>query len=215
MSQFKQNEYAPLGELVFTHLNRDLAEFSKVSTKINAEYLNNFETSIINVKELAPGTVYNLKQTKQTNQLYADADALKNDFMFLKTFAGPVNIPQSEFSALVSAVNSRDIEKAVDKARTIISITKGSVETLAANGMPDGFFTALTDKTDALEKSNNEQNALIQARPQSTADSQRVRNELYAYITEVCKLGKLIYTNNALKKKDYTISELIKRLRAK
>jgi hypothetical protein len=209
----KQSEYAPLGDLVFNSLSRDLPDFTAVFTNINAGYQSDFSMSLENVKKIKSTKADIDKQKKLTKNLYSEANLLGVDFKFLKRYSAAINISDGEFKELSKKVNTKDIEEVVKISRSIITRVENHVPVLEHGGMPSGFLTQLSVKVNNIEKLNAEQNIFIQSRPAGTASNAEIMAKLYSFISEVCDAGKLIYAKNPQKKGDYTITKVMKLLK--
>lgn len=83
---------------------------------------------------------------------------------------------------------------------------------MLSGNMPEGFLTGFSEKLDELEKMNVRQNEFMLSRVEKRVANVVEYDALYKYIAEVCEAGRLVFKNDPVKKKRYTISHIVKQL---
>ncbi|MFY7847396.1 hypothetical protein [Chryseobacterium gambrini] len=81
-------------------------------------------------------------------------------------------------------------------------------DVLISNGMKADTVTVLENAFAAITAKSNEQTSFQQQRKAFTSENKGLYKELYTYISEVAKLGKIIFQGEQ-KASEYTLENLI------
>ncbi|MBP1618523.1 MAG: hypothetical protein H6Q14_2350 [Bacteroidetes bacterium] len=210
-AQLRLEDYPAIADFIFTSFERDLADFTAKYKTMNSDYLAAAKSANITLKSIQATLIAKLEQKDVTAELYTTADSLKSKIILLKDYAQRGKIPTDSLSDCVYKLTKRNIEGALLTLRSALPYYDQNSSKLL--DMPDGFLVALSNQINELDTLNNAQNTAINRSKESTANNKEVYKQVYQYITDIAKAGKIIYAKTP-KADEYTISKLQSRVRA-
>ncbi len=210
-AQLRLEDHSAVADFIFTSFERDLADFTAKYKTMNADYLTAAKAANIALKSIQATLLAKQQQKDVTAELYATADSLKSKVILLKDYAQRGKIQADSLSDCVYKLNKRNIEGALLALRNTLPYYDQNSSKLL--DMPHGFLAALSDQINELDTLNNAQNTAINRSKESTANNKEVYKQVYQYITDIAKAGKIIYAKTP-KADEYTISKLQSRVRA-
>jgi hypothetical protein len=210
---------AMAGYLEFSFV-RDQADFRNFSTKFSDEYLQAYREKTLAVRELFFSAIETTKLKEATNLLYSTLDEVNiklNHLAAYHSMAGkaiPGGVKLFGISSFHQKVNSRDAEGAIKALRVVNGNIVQYKAPLQEQGLTDDLILQLKQAETTLFDANQLQYQIISRRKELVQANLGLLNDLYETMVEICKVGKTLYkTTNALKLQEYTIAELLKRVR--
>ena len=151
-----------------------------------------------------------MKQKELTKSLYDKIKDIKYNLQLLKDYAIRAKLDISLFNTLLKNISMKNAEGIIKNIRDMLPYYRSNVDKLL--DMPDGFLDKLKLKNDELEKLNTDQKHQLTSKKTNTSDNHIIYKEIYEYIRNISKAGKLIYINS-IKKDEYTLSKILAKLR--
>lgn len=209
-----KEEYVPIADALLTSLTRDLAQFEASNHLFNADYLLAMQnkTNELRAKETGDATLTRQKQT--TRELYRLGDDLIKPMKLLNMVFEKAGFENSPAGDVVKKIRKRNFEGALMSLKSLRDIVTTQSTLLTSAGMKSDTEAILQNAFDAITAKSNEQSSLQQQRKAFTSENQGLYKELYAYISEVAKLGKIIFQGEQ-KATEYTIENLIAMVNAR
>jgi hypothetical protein len=216
----KNEELPVIGGFVQFMLKRDLEQFTAFSPKFNTAYIRSFESKITVAKELLNPRNETVEMKAATASMYAHIDsltALTNSVVaYLKMAEKQIPLPVADFgtSALLKKIRSRDVEGILQNVNIVIGNIELYKDILTQQGLTDSMIAEIRSTAENVNAENQRQYELMSKRKQLTQSNQKILNDLYSEISEICTVGKTLYKNvNTEKVKEYTFAELMKKVR--
>lgn len=209
--KLKQENYTATADFMIASLERDLADFTKVFKTIDSTFLEKFKKANDQLKGINSPLITKQQQKETTQALYIKADEFKEKLTLLKAYAKRAKIDAPLLQDTITALKSRNIEKAVKNTRELLPFLTQNIEKI--KDMPDNFLEEIPDTITYFEEKSTIQNILMSQSKQATAEVKILYETLYNYIKEVADAGKIIFKGSP-KKDDYTISKVLQRMEA-
>ena len=113
------------------------------------------------------------------------------------------------------SIAARDAEAAIDCLHTVnANITKYKSQ-LTAMGLNEAMIADFADASKAIADDNQLQYTLLKTRKDIVQKNIGMLNSLYAQLTEILRVGKILYSDcNTVKAKQYTFAELKRNVRS-
>ncbi len=203
-----------------TSLARDLGDFTAYSPLFDATYLTAFKTKIDAVAELVQPRSETVELKVITERIYQTLDGLiapinhLSGYLDLTGNEAPVSSDDFGLVQLRKSARSRDVESVLMLLHTV-GVNIGKYKTaLMAKGLTEELIAKFTDAGKLLAEDKNKRYALVSNRAAIVQKNQGQLNDLYDQLTEVCRIGKILYkqTDNA-KLKDYTFAKMMTQVR--
>lgn len=135
---------------------------------------------------------------------------------FVKRAKGQLDIQYIDFGfkALRANISSKNVEGILAHMQALLNSVVRNHDVLLGVGYKTDLSDSLETLMTTIRSENQEQNILIDEKEAQTLERNTLLSDLWRYISEVCEAGKLIFKENEPEKiKDYTYSELKKRVR--
>jgi len=210
----KLEEYAPTGSLVLESFKRNKIDFVKYNTKMDSGYLNSFETALNKLNTMESTYSMTEEQKRITLKLYEQCDLILQKMLFMKVFAKAAKLDCKIITKISTSLRRRNVEGSIKELQDALEHYENNKQILLANGMPSEFLDELLNMTDKIKTYNNEQNDYFRIRAEKIAQKKILYSELYKFITEICETGKAIYCNDEIKRKEFTLVNIISIFRA-
>ena len=207
----KQEDYPAVADFMITSYERDLPDFSKYYKGMDEGYLTDFKASNAKLKNAPSGLVRKKKQTGVTKSLYTKLDETKKEVIFLNDYAQRAELDVTPLTQIVKQINTRNAEGVIKGLRDALPYYEEHKAEMIH--MPEGFLTAIAGRVTEIETLNASQDSSMNEKKSGTSATRKQYDEVYGYISEVAKAGKLIYKGTP-KADEYTISALLSRLHA-
>lgn len=215
----KYEELAPIGKFLLFGLRRDLTEFSVFSSKFDDVYANETETKITNVENLVDPKSETLAKSLITNRMNETLAGLSEPIGkvdgYLKLAKPALGITASAFgiSELRRKINAKDVEAVVKQLSSLLANISKYKDALAAQGLTDQVTEVLNTLLTSLKNDSLERYEILSNRRLTVQNNIGVLNDLYARITEIAAIGKILYKKDPVKLSEYTFSSLLKKVR--
>lgn len=210
-TNLRLEDYPAIADFIFTSFERDLPDFTAKYKTMNGDYLNAAKSANITLKSIQATLLAKQLQKDVTIELYSAADALKKDVILLKDYAQRGKVAIVLLGDSVYLLANHNIEGALRTLREGLPYFIDNISNMP--DMPDGFLDRLATQINEIDTLNNAQNMAINKSLESTTSNKEIYKQVYHYITDIAKAGKLIYANTQ-KVDEYTISKLQSRVRA-
>ncbi|MDR2564422.1 MAG: hypothetical protein LBC98_10885 [Prevotellaceae bacterium] len=215
-----KNEELPViaGYLSFS-LKRDLPFFQDFSPKYNNGFIENFDEKISIVSNVLSPHAETVELKAATEHLYNAMDNLLDPIAKLERYikmagnAVPINSKDFGLSKIRQRIWARDAEGVLDGLKTVNSYIETYKTALTAQGLSTELINLFISSTTTINEYNQKQYEIISSRKRLVENNQHLFNELYAIVSEICDIGKVIFRSNVAIKKEYTFAELKKQVR--
>ncbi|MFC4816491.1 hypothetical protein [Flavobacterium sp. GCM10023249] len=209
----KQEEIVPLADMLIASFERDQAIFQTENVGYSLPFLQEFKAQTELVRQLERADTLLIQQKMTTRELYQLADEL---YQPLKVFGIVVNksgLPTNIVQETIFNLKKRNIEGALVNLKALNQVVNENAELLTGKAMKSNFPDLLETKFEEITIKSNLQSKIMQQRQLRTNTNVESYNKLYNdYILDVCKMGKILFYKSP-KVKEYTISNLVKKLR--
>lgn len=105
-------------------------------------------------------------------------------------------------------MNKRNFEGVLNSLSFLKDVIASQSPLLISSGMKPDTETLIQNTFDAITAKSNEQSAYQQQRKAFTSANKGLYKELYVYISEVARMGKIIFQGEQ-KASEYTLENLI------
>ncbi len=202
---------------VLSSVTRDLEDFKEYSDIFTPEYLTDFETKRKACTELIMTDSINVALKATTAKL---RDQLKELSIFLVRIEGYINMANKGTSGerfgikkLRQQLYKGNVEGTILNGRIFVTNLDENKTFLMEKGLRQELIENLKTLINTIENLNFEQNDLLSRRAQNCLSNIEAFNSLWFVLQPVLHAGKAIYkANNEAKLKDYTLSQLRKRM---
>lgn len=201
-------------------LNRDLDDFTAYSPMFDASYLATFKVRIDVVQELVQPKSETVELKVITERIYQMLKGLISPINhlegYLKLAGKQVPISSADFGLvpLRKSIRSRDVESVLMQLHVVEGNIKKFKNELKAVGLTEVLITQFSDTEKSLAEDKKQKYTLVSNRTAIVQKNLGVLNELYSQLTEICRIGKILYKQtDKAKLKDYTFAQLMKQVR--
>ena len=213
----KMEEMPIIAGFVLSSVTRDLEDFKEYSDIFTPEYLTDFETKRKACTELIMTDSINVALKATTAKL---RDQLKELSIFLVRIEGYINMANKGTSGerfgikkLRQQLYKGNVEGTILNGRIFVTNLDENKTFLMEKGLRQELIENLKTLINTIENLNFEQNDLLSRRAQNCLSNIEAFNSLWFVLQPVLHAGKAIYkANNEAKLKDYTLSQLRKRM---
>lgn len=214
MGAIRFEEYAPLGDFIMKSFERDQAAIEVRFPKVDGAYATAFRGKLAIVKQLEGTLVLTEEQKKATVELYAEADVVNNELNFLSAYFKDAGLPTDAIVTLKKALTRSNIEGALLQMKGLTDYIVANQTVLVDEGMAADFPTKLEDYRVSMAAKNTLQNSVLNARKTLVNENRGQYKELYAFIANIAKKGRLIFAGTVIED-EYNITKIVGRMRAK
>jgi hypothetical protein len=156
-----------------------------------------------------------------TTRLYGTMDGLIDPINQLQGYiklakkAIPTSLTDFGLTALRKQARSKDAEDAQKSLQLVNANILKYKESLSEQGLSDDLAAHFTNAAVAIDADNQKQYEIMSNRMKLVDTNIESLNELYAILSEILEIGKILYKGkNPLKLKEYTFDTLKKTVRA-
>lgn len=216
-------EIAPVANLAFARYNKYRDDFTDVSTDFGATFETNFNQKLLKFTALVPTRQRILTGAEQTRLLNQAAKALRQPLDRLDIQIGAAGKAQlltvatkdMGLAPVRAAINNRNIES-LDKALgELIGLVEANEPALTAKGMKPQALADLRTARQSLGLRNTEQDSNRLDSVELTAENITAANALWEDVTEILRVGRLLYKETNKKRADsFTLARLLKLMRS-
>jgi hypothetical protein len=217
----KKEEVPAIAGFVNESLIHDLIQFREYSPEFNDEFVAQFNTKRNYCLELESSDITTKRLKAITTQLVKKEKGLRpllNKLEGYLNLAGSaLDIPAESFGikAVRDAINKSNDEGVIASMQTVLKNIKRNNTVLLAKGLKQELTDSLSATVTEIDLLNIEQNKLTNERNNATASNIKDYNELWDMLSTVCATARSLYRGvDELKLKEYTVTELLKRVNA-
>jgi hypothetical protein len=216
----KDEELSPICRNAGSGLKRDYPEFTGYSPKFDAFYLNSFEAKTAAASELVEPKSETLEKKLITRRLYANLDGLLEPIRWINGYFDMLEQPAKITAAdaglvyLRDCVYRRDVEGALKGLHTLNTTLLKYKDDLAAKGLTEELRMKFVEVVAPLTADKLRQYEITSKRRFIVQDNLAMLNDLYAQLTEILKIGKMLFREkDPVKTKEYTFTYLMSQVR--
>ncbi|MBL7967497.1 MAG: hypothetical protein JNK09_10895 [Prolixibacteraceae bacterium] len=200
-------------------LERDLADFTAYSPLFDAAYLAAYNAKVTAAQELVQPyaeTVEGKIITEHTDTIFQELITLINrleGYISLASASIAMSPADFGFLQLRKKLRTRDVEAVLSLIRPIENNIERFKAELGAKGMTPEFAAKFTQASASLAEDKRKRYTMISNRAALVQNNMNQLNDLYAQMTEICTIGKILYKQtDKAKQNDYTIAFLLKQV---
>ncbi|AZA53158.1 hypothetical protein [Chryseobacterium sp. G0201] len=203
-----KEEYVPIADALLNSFSRDLNLFEAENHLFSAGYLASMQNKANELRAKETGDAVLEQQKLATQELYRLGNELNKPMKLLNLVFDKAGVKTSLASDILKKVKKRNFEGVLQSLKSLKEIVTSQSALLTTNGMKADTETTLQNAFDAITTKGNEQTDFQQQRKAFTSANKGLYKELYIYIGEVARLGKIIFQGEQ-KASEYTIDNLI------
>lgn len=214
----KNEELPVIGRFVLSNLKIDLPAFTAFSPEINQEYVAEFEAHTVRAENLVSTKSKMTEVKASTMRLYSTMESITDPLNRLAGYINmaklPITLTAFGITGARRKITSKDAEGLMHQLQAVSTNIEKNKEILLKKGLTEEAARFFIDIRTQIAADNLLQYEVVENRKQLVQQNKQVLNELYKKIAEVCNIGKILFKNvDAVKLKQYTFSQLIKRVR--
>ena len=216
----KDEELLPISKFTLFSLRRDLAEFTAFSGQFNEQYVTETEAIIQQVETLLEPESETLASKLITQTL---EDHFTEENRLLLTIEGYLKLSKKEIritpaalgiTTLRKKLHLGDVEGILNGIKVLLSNLQSCNAILEQKGMPADTIQKIQELHKVIGESKQKQYEIKTNRAGIVQNNIQLFNNLYLQLVEIFSIGKVLYKNtNPAKYKDYTFSQLKKKVR--
>lgn len=174
----------------------------------NAGYLASMQNKTNELRAKETGDAVLAQQKLATQELYRLENELNKPMKLLNLVFDKAGVKTSLASDVLKKVKKRNFAGVLQSLKSLKEIVISQSALLTTNGMKADIETTLQNAFDTITTKSNEQTDFQQQRKAFTSANKGLYKELYIYISEVARLGKIIFQGEQ-KASEYTLDNLI------
>lgn len=209
----RNEEKAPLGEFMLQSFKEDQKEIEVRFPELNDAFVVDFQAKLEVVKDLESTLVYDTNEATVTKELYAEADAFNKEMNFLSSYFKGVGLATTSITKLKEKLVSRNIEGALLELKAVRQLARENKAALESKGMKPDFPDVMDVSYASMTTKNVLQNKIMDDRKDLVDANKADYDALYACVSTVAEKGKIVF-DGSRKEEKYTITDVIKRMRA-
>ena len=221
MPSCKLEDIPTIGEFVLDQATIDLLELTEAASNINQQFLEGLRAQSIVVRKLVKPFEMTSELKKITSDLYGTIDSLKPTLNKLEIKIDQVVGQLSGTKADFGLVKLRKMirKKNAEGVSSCIEVLLRQVDTnkdlLGTVGFKEEMRMEIEKTNQAIIIKNQAQNKKINERGELTQNNQVIIIAYWKGIKTLMKAGRLLYSDNKAKKKEYTYTILLGRIEIK
>lgn len=214
----RYSELPVVARFTINTFKRDKADIIAYSNFYADPYEANFRAKITNISGVIfPENLFpNLKAV--TRRLYNNVDSLR-DMVF--SFEGYFKRSGIDMSAkdfgiteLRKQIKRRDVEQLLISGKILSNNITTNMTALTAAGLKPADLTKIGNTFISIRDDNDKQNEIMDQIELLVKDNKALVQDLWDSLTDLLDAGKRVYKfSNPVKAKDYTFSNILKRIR--
>jgi hypothetical protein len=196
-------------------------EFCLFSPLFTSDYLHSVETKILVCKELVGSFAATQELKSTTRQLTELSRGLRVKLnaldAYFKLAADGLDVPVADtgLKGVRDAISRGNTEGLLATIPKLMVAVKRNLPLLESKGFTPTLLAGIDTQTRAISTLNVRQNELISTRNRLTDENTIAFNDLWASLRPILDTAKALYRGvNPTKLKDYTVSQLRKRINA-
>jgi len=211
--KMRNEEYAVAGRFLEPSFKRDRKKLEQLSNEFDEQYEDGFVTQIDRVEEMEQGLGLTQDQKDATASLYQKTDEMDKEMNSLSFRFGKVGLDVKPITKVKKQLHNGNVEGACKGIESLVQLADDRSADLVAKGMNKDYPLELKAKNKKLRELNGMQNVLMNQGKGVTFNEKTEYEALFAYIQNICRAGKIVF-DGTITEDEYTITRLIKRMRA-
>ncbi|MCX8532089.1 hypothetical protein [Chryseobacterium luquanense] len=203
-----KEEYVPVADALLNSLTRDLDLFQSENHLFTSDYLAGMQNKTDELRAKETGDAFLVMQKQTTQDLYALGNDINKPIKLLNLVLKKSNIETSLGSNVLKKIKKRNFEGVLQDLKGLKEVISSQSALLISNGMKADTENVLETAFNTITAKSNEQTNFRQQRKAFTSVNKQLYSEVYQYISDVAKLGKIIFQGEQ-KASEYTIDNLI------
>lgn len=215
----KNEELPVLARFLLFSFRNNMTEFTAFSPKFDEAYLQLFEQRVAQVDEVIEPKSELARQKALTEQMHTTMDNLKDPVNRVVAY---IDLSQAELkisldgfgiTELRKGFRAYDVEKTIKNLHTVCANITTHFDVLSKNGLKQELLDTLQTSCNQIMDSKQTIYEMQVKRRTIVQNNLSLFNDLYDQMNEIMNIGKVLYkTSNPTKAKEYTFSELCKRI---
>ena len=206
--KLQQEEYVPVADVLLRSFSRDLSVFEAENHLFNSDYLQAMQEKADEVRAKESSDLVLVQQKQCTADLYILGDQLGKPLKILNLVFKKAKVKTPVATDVLDQIRKRNFEGALMSLNSLKQIVSAQSALLQDHGMKADLLSTLEEAFTAMTVKSNEQTAFQQQRKAFTSANKRLYKELYSYISDVARLGKVIFSGEQ-KASEYTIDHIL------
>ena len=213
-------ELPVIGEFILSSAETDLADFSDFSPVFTSGYLSEIKAKITICQGVITSSAVSKELKAATEKLYAACADLR---IPLNQLEGYLNLSAKELDIAVkdfglkgarADITNGNVEGVIANTQKVLVHVTRNQAALTTVGIPGGYVASMETRIAEINALNVKQNELISKRGRLSDENMTLFNDLWESMQLILKTGRALYKGvNPVKLKDYTMSQLEKRVR--
>jgi vacuolar-type H+-ATPase subunit D/Vma8 len=211
-----------LGEFIVNSAEKDIDDFNSYSPLFTIDYLATVRSKIDVCKELVKSSVVAKELKSVTRKLYEESNNLRikvnslEGYLKLGSENLDIAVKDTGIKTVRANISKHNIEGLVANMQTTMVAVKRNLPALEAQGLKQTLIDEIETKVREINSLNEKQNGLISKRNRLTDTNIEKFNDLWNSLKPILNAAKAIYRGvDEVKLKDYTVTQLKKRINAK
>jgi hypothetical protein len=217
----KTEEVPVIGEFIMNSAEKDINDFNGYSSVFTTDYFASIKTKVEVCKELVKSSVVTKELKTITRQLYDESKSLRTKLNvlegYLKLGADKLDIAFKDIGLgkVRLDIIRHNIEGLLSNMKTSLIAAKRNQPVLASLGLKQTLIDEIETQLQKINSLNVTQNALISKRNRLTVENIDKINDLWDSLRSILTAARAMYRGvDEVKLKDYTITQLKKRVNA-
>lgn len=217
----KIEELSVIAGFTIENATRDIADFTDFSPMFTPDYLKTLGEKRDNVNHLLQSSSITGQLKVATDELVTKMSTLRNPLNKIETY---LRLAKDEIDVLPQDTGVRQVRQMIGlgnaeglmKAlRNLTVVLKRNQTALQTKGFTPPMLEEIEKAIAEIDRLNTLQSKLMSARNLNTQHNMTVFNDLWRDLKTILETGKAIYQRvNPAKAKDYTVTELLRRVNA-
>ncbi|MDR0604698.1 MAG: hypothetical protein LBG80_10385 [Bacteroidales bacterium] len=219
---YKIEDLPVIGEFLLDSLTRDIEDFNDFSSMFTADFLRAIGVKINSCKGFISSSVITKELKKVTQDLYYKSNILRLKLNMLEGYFKlgandlDIQIENVGFKSVRNNITRHNTKGVLSNMQMIMTIVKRNQSVLTEKGLKPKIIKEIEMQIHEINELNMIQNEMITKRNKLTEKNIGMFNDLWTSLQPVLKTAKAIYRSvDEDKLKDYTVSQLVKRINAK
>ena len=197
-----------------SNLKHDLPVFTGYSPIFNQDFLTRFGADTELAFEIVQPEAEMLLQKTITSRIFGNLDSLADPVNRLSGYSQFSGIDNDDFgiTALRKAIRDKNAEGATDSLSLICLNISNFKEKLVEQGLTEDLIAKFVDTSAAIKADKTTQYEIFANRARIVQENIGLFNDLYKQLNKILLAGKILFMSDAVKTKEYTFTELKKRV---
>jgi hypothetical protein len=219
--QCKLEELPVVAEFISDGIKKDMDAFSKFSPDFNPDFVARLDDKIRDCKKVSSSSTITAGLKLVTNQLNDLSRGLRGK---LNIVEGYMKIGAAELDVLVADAGLKNVRNCISKGNMegvisnthkFIEVVKRNQNVLVGKGLNMELINDIEKHIDDIDALNRKQNTMISDRNRLTKQNIELFNDLWDCLLPALNAAKAMFKGvDDVKLKDYTITQLVKRVNA-